>query len=72
MTPVTIEVTPTDCSWQTASALIEQIKKKNPNGYKLGFVVKDCFRVEKDNKAAEAIYQFNNHTAMVGKNIYMS
>lgn len=69
---VAVEVTPSDSSWQTASELIEQIKKKCPNGYNLSFIVKECFRVEKGSQTAEAVYQINNHNAVVGKNVYMN
>ena len=71
MTPVTIEITPTDASWQSASEMIEHIKRKNPEGYKLSFVVKECFRVERNKDLGDNIVQINN-THAVGKNVFMN
>lgn len=69
MTNVSIEVTPADASWESACEMISQILQKNPQGYKLGFVVKDCFKVKKSAEASDRIFQINNQHA-VGKNIF--
>lgn len=71
MIPVTVEVTPSDASWESACEMIEQIIQRNSQSYKLGFVVKDCFKVDKCAERGDKIYQINNHNA-VGKNVYMN